>query len=305
MKRIIFGLLFVMALLLAACSSNSESRDSASGGESSADRADFQAKEEMNNASQTDDGAENNKTTEAVVEAEIKAIDRMVIYNADLRLEVKDFKKSQGDVEALIKKMGGYVVRSEVYDSEKGRMEGSITVRVPQDHFQSFLDKSEEMSVKVHSRNVSGQDVTEEYVDLESRLKSKQLVEERLLEFMENAKETKDLLQISNDLERVQTEIESIKGRMKYLENQTSLSTVTLTLFENKVDIPGLDKDKLNTWDKTKKQFMDSINFLLSATSAVVVFFVGNSPVLILLGVLGLLLWFLVRKHRKGNMHDK
>ncbi len=91
-------------------------------------------------------------------------------------------------------------------------------------------------------RNISGDDVTEEYVDLESRLKSKRVVEERLISFMNNAEKTEDLLKISEDLAEVQEEIETIEGRKKFLENQTSLSTIIITLYENKVTVPSLKR---------------------------------------------------------------
>jgi hypothetical protein len=301
MKRLlIFGGLFL--LLLTACSSNNGSDKSgyeqADNAHESADFADGDTGEMANRAS--DDKAD--ETTP--VTTELKVTNRMVIYNANLRLEVNDFKKSQKTIENLVETLAGYIVRAEIFDSERGRMEGSITARIPQEKFQSFLDKAEEMSVKVHSRNVTGEDVTEEFVDLEARLKSKRLVEERLLAFMKDAKETKDLLQISGDLERVQGEIESILGRMKYLENQTSLSTVTLTLFENKVDIPGIEKEELNTWDKTKKQFMDSINFLLAAASGIIVFIIGNSPILILLSIIALIAWYGRKKYKEKQKSE-
>src|SRR5690625_6804027 len=101
-----------------------------------------------------------------------------------------------------------------------------MTVRIPEKHFQTFLTDTEEEAAEVLSRNVSGQDVTEQYVDLESRLKSKHAVEERLLAFMEDAKKTEDLLKISKDLATVQEDIEVIVGKMKYLENQSEERSV-------------------------------------------------------------------------------
>lgn len=298
MKRILLTWGLLLLLLLSACSSSSNKESSNADSGAAQDKASFDT---ANNAKTEQAEPATEKKTSA---AEIKTTNRMVIYNADLSLEVKDFKKSQKKIEDLVSKMAGYIVASQIYDSEEGRMEGSLTARIPQKNFQSFLDQAEELSVKVHTRNVTGQDVTEEYVDLEARLKSKEVVEERLLAFMKEAKETKDLLQISEDLAGVQEEIESIKGRMKYLENQTSMSTVTLTLFENKVEIPGLEKEELNTWDKTKKQFMDSLNFLLAAISGIFVFLIGNSPILILLIVIALAVWFGRKKYKNKQKSE-
>ncbi|WP_044893926.1 DUF4349 domain-containing protein [Bacillus alveayuensis] len=223
----------------------------------------------------------------------IKPENRMVIYHAEIRMEVKEFQKIQQTIEQLVQNQGGYIVQANVYESEDHRLEGTVTTRIPQDKFQTFLGQLEKLAIKVHSRNVTGKDVTEEFVDLESRLKAKQAVEERLYQLLKEAKDTKDLLAISNDLAKVQEEIEQIKGRMKYLQNQSALSTVTIYLVENKVVIPDLENKKLNTWEKTKKQFMSSINLLLSMFSSLIVFIIGNLPVLFVFIILiGLLIFF-------------
>ncbi len=230
---------------------------------------------------------------------------RMVIYNADLHLEVKDYKSVHSKIELLVNEMNGYIVESNVYNHGENQMEGRLTVRVPQSFFNSFISQVGEMSEKVNHQNITGQDVTEEYVDLGSRLKSKEVVEERLLQFMRDAKETKDLLQISSDLAVVQEEIEQIKGRMNYLENQANLSTVSMTLYENKVIVPEIDGSGLNTWDKTKKQFMDSINFILGAVSGFFVFLIGNSPILLLLGLLGFVVYLFMRKIARQKIREE
>jgi hypothetical protein len=232
----------------------------------------------------------------------IKPEYRMVIYHAKIRMEVKEFQKIQQTIEQLVQNQGGYIVQANVYESEDHRLEGTVMTRIPQAKFQTFLGQLEKLAMKVHSRNVTGQDVTEEFVDLESRLKSKQAVEERLYQFLKDAKDTKDLLAISNDLARVQEEIEQIKGRMKYLQNQSALSTVTIHLFENKVVVPDLENKELNTWEKTKKQFMSSINLLLSLFSSLVVFLIGNLPIIFVLVILiGLFIFFVKRITKQKN----
>ena len=80
------------------------------------------------------------------------------------------------------------------------QVSGSITVRIPQKSFQAFLRDAEGQAAEVLQRRITGTDVTEEYVDLDSRLKSKRVVEERLITFMETAEKTEDLLKISADL---------------------------------------------------------------------------------------------------------
>ncbi|MGJ7910514.1 DUF4349 domain-containing protein [Neobacillus sp. LXY-1] len=228
---------------------------------------------------------------------------KKVIYQAQLHLRVKRFDRTISNLEEKAQSYGGYIAESTVAREGKEQITGSMTIRIPQKNFQSFLHDAEGQSAEVLSRNITGQDVTEEFVDLESRLKSKRTVEERLLSFMKNATKTEDLLKISADLAAVQEEIETIEGRMKFLENQTDFSTITITLYENKVVVPNLDDDQLNTWDKTKKQFMKSTNLLLVGMSDIVVFIFGNLPILAIL--IFIAVWvILYYKKKKRKQHE-
>jgi hypothetical protein len=241
------------------------------------------------------------KTTDT---AKIKVQNQMVIYQADIQMRVKKFDQTVRSLEEKVLKYGGYITESNVSKEGNEQVSGSIKIRIPQKNFQAFLHDAESQAAEVLQRNITGQDVTEEYVDLESRLKSKKIVEERLITFMKGAVKTEDLLKISADLAVVQEEIEAIEGKMKFLENQTSLSTVNITLYENKVIVPEIDSDKLNTWEKTKKQFMKSVNMLLVGLSGLVVFLVGNIPVLAILVVLGFFLLYFYRKRKSRNRQD-
>ncbi|WP_249336602.1 DUF4349 domain-containing protein [Sporosarcina sp. Marseille-Q4063] len=213
---------------------------------------------------------------------------RMIIHQARLQLNVKDFEKAEQNIEKKVNEYGGYIVESNVYREDDESVSGNITVRIPEKHFQKFLTATEGEAADILERTVTGQDVTEQYVDLKSRVKSKRAVEERLLDFMGDAEKTEDLLKISSDLAAIQEEIEVIVGKMNYLENQTSYSTVEISMFENRVIVPGLDNKDLDTWDKTKKQLATSTNFLLAAGSGLIVFIIGNLPIFILLLLIGL-----------------
>jgi hypothetical protein len=227
---------------------------------------------------------------------------RKVIYTADMSVRVKSYQEAVSSIQKTLASLGGYVMESNTYSGEEDQpQEGTLTVKVPQEAFQTFLNTVEKGSIKVQNQTVSGQDVTEEYVDLESRLKSKKTVEERLLSFMKEAQKTEDLLKISNDLSAVQEEIEQLTGRINYLNNQTSFATVSIHLSENKINVPGLENENLNTWQKTKQQFMESINTLLSAGSAIIVFTAGNLPVLAVLFLAGFAIWLFVKRRINRN----
>ena len=307
-KMALILLFMIPILLISACSSgDSDSNQSSSNTapmsstESSMDMdrtgTSFTEKELVatDDSDHSDEASGDEGESFADESAEIKT-DRMIIHTAHLQIQVKDFNQTQLSIESKVEELGGYIVESDIYRENDQQLGGHMTVRIPEKHFQTFLTDTEEEAAEVLSRNVSGQDVTEQYVDLESRLKSKRAVEERLLAFMEDAKKTEDLLKISKDLATVQEDIEVIVGKMKYLENQSAYSTIEISMHEDRVIIPELDNKDLNTWEKTKKQLATSLNFLLSAGSSFIVFFIGNLPVILILLIIGTIAYIKIKK---------
>lgn len=239
---------------------------------------------------------------ERTPEQSYNVTDRMIIYQANLSIEVKDYHKVETQIQEKVSTLGGYVVESTIYVSGQERINGSLVVKVPQASFHSFINEVALASTKVYERHVSGNDVTEEYIDLDSRLKSKRVVEERLLGFLEEAKQTEDLLKISNDLARVQEEIEQLLGRMNYLKNNIAYSTVTLQLSEKLVNVQFMqDKEALNTWLKAKSLFMDSLNGIISFSASVIVFFIGRSPILLPIAVIGIVAAIFTKRRYKAS----
>lgn len=298
MKMIRFlCLTIVMLLFLGACSGASSKSD-----ESSKKKAVSLSQNKVSKDHQSEkkeSSADQNQKPEVQV-----GVVRKVIYTGQLHLLVKNFEKTRMELEEKSKKYGGYIVESNVFRNEDKQVSGMVVLRIPEHHFQTFLNEAERTATKVTERSVSGQDVTEEYVDLESRLKSKRAVEERLNEFMKKAEKTEDLLKISSDLSKVQEDIEALVGRMEYLKNQTALSTITITIDETKVVIPDLDQSDLNTWQKTKKQLMESLNFLITSFSWIFVFIIGNLPIIVIIVLIVVPVWIWIRKKLKPNNHS-
>ncbi|MFA9559092.1 DUF4349 domain-containing protein [Evansella sp. AB-rgal1] len=227
--------------------------------------------------------------------------ERMVIYNADISIEVPDYDRAQLHIQEEVKKLGGFVVESSLHQGSQNNKNGSLTVRVPVKHFHSFLNDLESSSTKVHERYVSGNDVTEEHVDLQSRLRSKRTVEERLLSFMDGAENTEDLLKISNDLSKVQEEIERLTGRIKYLENNVAYSLVSIYIMERNITVSSLQEgESLDTWRKAQSLFMDTVNFMISLFSSIIVVIIGLSPIIIpLIIIIGIIITIQMKKKKK------
>lgn len=300
-KKILF-LLFLLGLISACSFSDSDKdakdRDSMLAENESADMDSNVDGGSLGNMESKADDTNTLSVKEGEFDEDVDT-NRMIIHTAQLDIRVKDFEKTQINIENKVADYDGYVVESSVYRESDDDISGQMVVRVPEEHFQAFLTDAEEAAVDVLSREVSGQDVTEEYVDLESRLKSKQVVEERLLEFMDEAEKTEDLLKISDDLSTVQEDIEVIAGKMEYLENQSDYATVEIVLHEDLITVPDIDKGNFNTWEKTKKQFADSVNGLLKIGSGFIVFVIGNLPIIMPLFIIGAIVYFVIRRRKK------
>ncbi|MDU1843999.1 MAG: DUF4349 domain-containing protein [Niallia nealsonii] len=291
------GILFFL-LLMAGCNSQESENKSADSTEKAANNeiAQMDSHEEEVTEDQLASADKEIKNTSGT---EITENDRMMIYNANLSLQVKDYHQVEEEIQKKATELDGYVVQSSIYNSGTDYINGSIIVKVPQANFQSYINEVEKNSIKVIEKNISSNDVTEEFVDLESRLKAKEAVEKRLLTLMDQAEKTEDLLKISNDLATVQEQKEQILGRMKYLKNNVDYSTVTIQLEEELVKVGNIkNSDSLNTWQKAKSQFVSTINGVISFLSSVVVLAIGLSPILIPVAVI-VIVWIIFRKKRK------
>lgn len=161
--------------------------------------------------------------------ADIASTERMVVRTASLDLVVPDTEKALDEIQAMARELGGYVVFAEAYQYQEGR-QATVTFRVPSDALDTALERLRAMATTVRRESVSGQDVTDQYVDLESRLRHLEAKEKQLLEFLDRAEDTEAVLAVYEQLSQTQAEIEQVKGRMQYLENQASLATVTVSL---------------------------------------------------------------------------
>ncbi|THG89330.1 hypothetical protein AJ85_18370 [Alkalihalobacillus alcalophilus ATCC 27647 = CGMCC 1.3604] len=231
--------------------------------------------------------------------------DRKIIYSSYLTLEVSDYEEAEKRLINEVNQLGGYVVQS-FFNEYDDIVNGQLTVRIPTTELHDYIYLIEDSDYHLKEKEMNGQDVTEEYVDLEARLRSKKVVEERLYQFLESAEETEQLLKISKDLERVQQEIEQIEGRVIFLNNRTDYAEVTIQLIEKKIIVDHIQgNEDLNTVEKAKKLFIETINFLLSLASGLIVMIVGLSPVLVLLAIILTLVFLYLRKKKRNNKISK
>ena len=155
--------------------------------------------------------------------------ERMIVRTGEMFLVVEDVTQACDEIAQLTTSHNGYVVSSRI-SGEEEEMRGWISIRVPDEKFDQALAELRNLAVRVKSESTSSQDITEEYVDLESRLNNAEATEQQYLALLEKAEDVEDILRIYESLSRVRGEIEQIKGRMQYLERTSSMSLISVNL---------------------------------------------------------------------------
>jgi hypothetical protein len=157
-------------------------------------------------------------------------IERKIISNAYLQMEVNSAESAVNKITNITQAHGGFILSSSLSDVG-GRNNGQVTLRVPQTDFYQAIEEIEALGT-VGSKQVSGQDVTGEFIDLDARLGNLKKQELRLQEILKTAVTVKDVLEIEHELERVRGEIESLTGRLNFLNQSVEMSTITVSAVE-------------------------------------------------------------------------
>jgi len=239
--------------------------------------------------------------------ASVEQYDQMIIYNGSLYIEVDDINEAAKQINAAILNTNGYLINS--YKNENDyHINAYYEYKIPVDQFHNVFSQIENMPIgKITSQNTGSTNVTEEYYDIEARLNAKRAYEARLLEFLAKAEKTEDLLKISNDLNRVQEEIESLVGRQKYLEHHTNNSTLVVELVQYKDKVAPT----ASTFEKAIQGFKDSVKFIVDLFEGIFVLLITFIPILVVLIIIILLVMIFRKSYRKrlkskkDNTNDK
>jgi len=214
--------------------------------------------------------------------------ERLVIENADLALIVKDPKARMAELNKLANEFGGYVVSSNMYQtytsSGKEVPEATIVIRVDSKRLDEALKKVKEGAVDIQYENRSGQDVTSAYVDLQSQLKAKEAAEKKLLEILDKAEKAEDVLAIYLQIQNVQTQIEQLKGQIKYYEESAALSSISVRLIAEE----GTQPIEIGPWKPegaAKDAVEDLVRFVQNFVEFLIRFVIFMLPSLILLAI--------------------
>lgn len=234
--------------------------------------------------------------------AQIVPTERKIIRNADLQLEADAPEDSQQKITAIAESKGGFVVESTQSSSNSKatiRDTVTMTVRVPSAKFNESLDEIRKTASRVVSETAKGEDVTEEFVDTEARLKAKKALEAQFLEIMKQAKSVEDALNVQRQLADVRGEIERIEGRLRFLENQTSLSTIKIRLQTPATYSPN----STGFFYQLKEAFSNGFDFALNFILGLVTLVVAILPFFIFIVLpIFLILRYFWKRNQKTNL---
>lgn len=229
-----------------------------------------------------------------------EGMNRKLIYKANLTMKVKSYGDAQAEIRNLVTLSGGYILQFS--ENSTSREEGgNFILKIPSTGFSTFLKELEKIPNEALQRNVQAQDLSEEYVDLESRLKAKQVVEARYLEFMQKATRTEELVQYTNELAKIQESIEQMKGRMRYIDQNVAFSTVEIRLYQPGSSLDTAKKSE-SVFGRSRDAMLSSLGFLAGFGQGLLVLLAGLLPVIAIGVIIGAPLWILHRRNRQKRL---
>jgi hypothetical protein len=297
-KKVSFALI-VISLLLAACSS--AGLRSSTGNDAVTEQMYVEAPAAAPLAS-GEKGAYAQEETAA-------SSDRLVIKNGSLSMAVDDPLISRDNIARMAEAMGGFVVTADMYQQTLSNgtqvPQVSMTIRVPSERLDEALTTiKRETTQPIINENLSSQDVTAEYTDLNSRLINLQAAEKQLQEIMNDANRTEDVLAVYSQLVSVREQIEVIKGQLQYYEQSAKLSSISIQLIAN----AAMQPISIGGWQPggvAKQALQSLIHTLQSLANFTIRFVISVIPVLLIIFVpIGLIIWgivSLVKRRRKSR----
>lgn len=283
MRKRIIGLILIFSIIMVGCTSKtSENLSSASQALEMA-QSDSSVSTEMYDM---DSGAteESSVNGEKLLEPESK-----IIKSSQLSLETAKFNDVINSLEDMVKSYGGYIASSSI-DAEGINNNyqclrfASYKINVPSDKLDDFLDESSKLAT-VRNKSTLAEDITAQYYDNESRLKSLQIQEERYLEILKTATEVKDIIEIENALTDVRYEIENLTTCLNKISNLVDMATVNINIQEVSQETVAQSVPK-TLGEKISSSFVNSLKKIKEFSINTVIFIIAAIPYLIIISIL-------------------
>ena len=227
--------------------------------------------------------------------ATVQVENQKIIRNGSMSISVKNALETRNTLNAIFEKYKAYVGNEHLNNSDYQTIY-TIQIRIPADQLDGLVKELEALDGTVTFKSIEARDVTEEYIDLETRLANKKAYVEQYRSLLKNAKTIEDILKVQEQIRVLEEEIESVTGRLKYLNNQVDLSTLELTITETKDYVYRAEK-RINFFERLKQSLSGGwyafVNF--------VIYLVVLWPfwILLALGFWGYRKWYRHNKQRK------
>ncbi|MDH4330578.1 MAG: DUF4349 domain-containing protein [Candidatus Moranbacteria bacterium] len=216
--------------------------------------------------------------TIAVSDSSVVA-DKKIIKNGSLNLKVENTEEASKEVSMIAKSQGGEVFSTNFYERVKGQKSGSVTIKVPVLKFEETIEKLKTIATQVVSESTTGQDVTEQYADLQIQLRNKKAEEDSFVGILERAGKIDDVLAVTKQIARVRSEIERLEGRIRFMESQTDMSTITVSLSEDTEISPV--REGWRPWEVIKASSRELVENMQGFVDGLIRFVIVGIPALI------------------------
>lgn len=292
--------LFLIIFLLASCASQAEMEMAAGAPAydtaSSVDDSFYGAESEEGFYDQS---TSNSAAASSLPQGEIQ--ERLIIRNGNLSIVVEDTEAALASISELASSSSGWVVSSNLYQYSGNAKTGEVTIRIPASDFSRIVSQIKEMALEVTSESSSGQDVTDEYVDLSSRLGNLEATAARVRNFLDETRNVEEALAVNVELSRLEGDIEVIKGRMQFLEQSAAFSTLTVHITPDVLSQP-IEVAGWRPQGVAKEAIEALIATLQGLANFLIWFVIYLLPVLLLLGVP---VWLAVRAVRRRRQRKQ
>ncbi len=211
------------------------------------------------------------------------SLPRMVIKKGSLLLRVNNYQTSFELVKTIVLQEQGFIVSTQVDQYEDKATGGNLIIKVPSARFDTTMSKLKSIADRIENESISGNDVTEEFYDLQARLVNKRKVEQRFQEILKTAKTTKEILEVEQALGEIREEIERMEGRSRFLSDQVNLSTIDLKIYETDYGYYYGDR---TFFAKIVQGFKKGLTVFGDVLSVLIVLVIATIPIWILLALL-------------------
>ncbi len=223
-----------------------------------------------------------------------------IIKTANVSMEVVDYAKSKKQIDSIIVASKAYIT-SEGFQQSDLQLGNNMEIKVPATGFNGLLKLLTTVAKRVDYQNIYTQDVTEEYIDVKTRMENKRKVEKTYLDLLRKTSNIEDILKIENKLGEIRAEIESAEGRMKYIDHQVNLSTISLYFYQ-KLEFKYTPDEMPSFWQKVK----EALHAGWKGIVWVLIFFMKIWPVWVITAVVYLIWWKTMgQKSKKSDKKKK